>query len=276
MAISGWLKSNLDLTKETITKDLDHLFCVCGDERAGKSLLAMQMAMYCDPTFCLERVCMTAEEFLKAVQTAKQYQAVVYDEAMTGLSSREAMSRCNKTLIRVLAEAGQRNLFLFICIPDFFSLDVYVALHRSRCLIQVYFGDNFTRGSFAFFAKDKKRQLYFLGKKMHNPKAVKPDFYGTFSGQYVLDEKAYRKKKADSLQLHTLDLNESRTVESHKFASLLCWLIKEKKLVYDDVLNGMRVFGTDMTYDAVRQVVHRHSSNLKKEEVVKTSESDVV
>jgi len=264
VGMDGYLKSNLDIAKETIKRDLDHVFCVAGDERVGKSSLAFQCAAYCDETFCANwerRVHFTPENFLEGIKNSQPYEAHVYDEAMTGLSSRESMSRMNKTLQKVLAEVGQRNLFIFICIPDFFSLDSYIALHRSRCLLLVYFGERFSRGRFAFFGKDKKRNLYFLGKKLHNQKAVNPDFRGSFSGEYVVDETKYRGMKSEALRLHSLDWGvQNRNVDLNKFGCLLSWLIKDKSFHYEDIKAGMQKFGIEMSYDALRKVVYRYTS----------------
>jgi len=152
--IDGYLNSNLKLAKTTIHKDWDMIFCVDGPEGSGKSVLTMQMAYACDPSFNNSRVCFTPSEFRKAILTANKYQAVVYDEAYTGLSSRATMSLINRTLISMLAEIRQRNLFVFIVMPTFFDLDKYVALWRSRALIHVYIGKNFQRGFFSFYNMD--------------------------------------------------------------------------------------------------------------------------
>jgi len=197
--IDGYLNSNLKLAKTTIHKDWDMIFCVDGPEGSGKSVLTMQMAYDCDPSFNNSRVCFTPSEFRKAILTANKYQAVVYDEAYTGLSSRATMSLINRTLISMLAEIRQRNLFVFIVMPTFFDLDKYVALWRSRALIHVYIGKNFQRGFFSFYNMDLKKDLYIKGKKFYSYFTPKPNFKGRFTNFYVTDEKEYKKKKKESL-----------------------------------------------------------------------------
>ncbi len=196
--MDGYLKTNLDMAIKVIRKDYDMVIVVDGEEGCGKSTLAMQMAHYCDPSLTLERVVFTPSEFRKAITTAKKYQAVVYDEAYTGLSSRATMSMINRTLISMLAEIRQRNLFVFVVMPCFFDLDKYVSLWRSRILIHVY-TKGFERGRFAFYNKDKKKALYMLGKKYYSYSKPKFDFIGRFSKQYVIDENAYKDKKKHSL-----------------------------------------------------------------------------
>ena len=198
--MDGYMQTNLDIAKTVIKKDWDMVFVYDGYEGTGKSVKAMQDAYYCDPTLNLERVVFNPREFRQAVLKAKPYQAVVYDEAYTGLSSRSTMTAINKALVGMLAEIRQKNLFVFVVMPSFFDLDRYVALWRSRALIHVYTGKNFMRGFFAFFNQDKKKFLYIQGKKYYSYTITRPNFSGRFTNHYVFNEGEYRKKKKTSLQ----------------------------------------------------------------------------
>lgn len=120
--MDGYLQENLDLCKKTIREDWDMLFAVDGAEGSGKSVLAQQAAFYCDPTLTNDRIVFRPDQFRKSILEAKKYEAVVYDEAFGGLSSRQAMSDLNKGLISMLAEIRQRNLFVFIVAPSFLTL----------------------------------------------------------------------------------------------------------------------------------------------------------
>jgi len=197
--MDGYLKENLDTAKKVIQKDWDMLFLYDGNEGAGKSVMAMQDAYYCDPTLNIDRVTFTPEEFKKAILNADKYQAVVYDEAYTGLSSRATMSLINRTLVSMLAEIRQKNLFVFIVMPSFFDLDRYVALWRSRALLHIRTGEAFERGFFSFYNTDKKKALYVLGKKYYSYSQPKPNFTGRFTNHYCINEEEYREKKKNSL-----------------------------------------------------------------------------
>ncbi len=197
--MDGYHKTNLDTAKTVIKKDWDMIFCYDGYEGTGKSVKAMQDAYYCDNTLTIERIVFTPNEFRTAVLKAKPYQAVVYDEAYTGLSSRATMSLINRTLVKMMAEIRQKNLFIFVVMPTFFDLDKYVALWRSRALIHIYTGKNFQRGYFSFYNIDKKKALYVLGKKFYEYNKPAPNFRGRFTNAYVIDEKEYKKKKKNSL-----------------------------------------------------------------------------
>lgn len=198
--MDGYLKGILDKIKVSVTKDMDLIILVDGPERAGKSTLAQQCAAYCDPTFNISRICFTPDEFRKAVMAAEPGQAIVYDEAYTGLNSRGTMSVINRALVSLLAEIGQKNLIIFVAMPTFFDLDKYVAIWRSKVLLHVYTGDNFERGYFAAYNDTTKKYLYIEGKKFYEYKGrVKPNFFGRFPNRYTVDETAYRQKKTDSL-----------------------------------------------------------------------------
>ncbi len=200
-SIDGYMKQVLDQAKKLVKEDWDMIFLYDGYEGSGKSVKAMLDAYYCDPTLNLSRVTFTSEEFRNAVLKAEPYEAVIYDEAYTGLSSRSTMTTINKSLVKMLAEIRQKKLFVFIVMPTFFDLDKYVALWRSRFLVHVYTSPDHKRGFFRFYRRDSKKNLYVLGKKFYNYDLVKSNFYGKFPNYYIVNEKAYRKKKLDALTL---------------------------------------------------------------------------
>lgn len=202
--IDGLLHSNLSMLKDAVQKDWDGLVLVDGVEGSGKSVLAQQCAFFCDPTLTIERVCFTPDDFKEQVIKAKKYQAVIYDEAYGGLASRKTMSDTNHSIVAMLAEIRQKNLFIFVVMPSFFDLDKYAALWRSRALLHVY-SDGFDRGFFKFYSYAKKKDMYVQGKKFYSYKCVKADFSGRFTNFYPLGQEEYRAKKAKSLHRHISD-----------------------------------------------------------------------
>jgi len=202
--MDGYLKANLDHLKKDLHKDYDAFLICDGQERKGKSTCMIQNAWYMDETFDLDRVCFTAKQFIDAVTDAKQYQAIVFDEAQGYLSSRRALSKFNVALVQVMSEMGFKNLFIGICIPSFFELDRYPAVHRSVGLINVY-----ERGRLACYNYHAKKNLYFEGKKMMNY-SVRPDFIGRFGKWFPLDYEAYKEKKRKFALQPLEDIQKSR------------------------------------------------------------------
>ena len=165
--MDGFLKDNLDYVKrEVIRKDFDSFICVTGREGFGKSTLAGQIALYLDPTYNLDRCTFTAEQFEEACRFAEQHQAVVFDETMGYLSSRGAMSKFNRKLIKIMSEMRSKNLFVILCIPNFFELDRYAAIHRTTGLIRVY-----KRGCWELYNYRNKKILYLKGNLPSNRSA---------------------------------------------------------------------------------------------------------
>ena len=192
--LDGYLKSNLDTVKKDVKKDYDAFICVTGREGFGKTTIAGQIAVYLDPTFNLDRCCFNDEQFKEAVVHAKQYEAIVFDETMGYLSSRGAMSKFNRSLIKIFSEMRSKNLFIILCISNFFELDRYPAMHRSTGLIHIK-----KRGQFGSYDYKKKKKLYLEGKKTYSY-GVPPTFIGRFVKYFVLNKEAYSKKKAQAIE----------------------------------------------------------------------------
>src|SRR3990167_1240677 len=90
-------------------KDNDWVWVVDGAEGAGKSVFAQQIAKLVDPTFDTSRMCMTPQEFTTAILKAKKGQAVIFDEAFTGLSSRQSLAEVNRLIVSLMMEMRQKN-----------------------------------------------------------------------------------------------------------------------------------------------------------------------
>lgn len=192
--LDGYLKANLDaLKKNVVKKNYDGFILFVGREGFGKSTLSFQCAKYVDSNFNLDQVVFTAEQFLDAVKYAKRYSAIVFDETMGYLSSRGAMSKFNKVLIKIMSEMRSKNLFVFLNIPNFFMMDWYVAQHRTTGMIYIR-----KRGRFASYDYPTKKKLYMAGKKYHSY-ATPPNFTGNFTASFILDQEKYEKKKQEAI-----------------------------------------------------------------------------
>lgn len=215
--IDGYMKANLDTVIKDVKKDYDAFIVVAGREGFGKSTIAFQMATYLDPTFNLDRCVFTSEQFLEAVENAEKYQAIVFDETMGYLSARGAMSKFNRSLIKVMSEMRSKNLFIILCISNFFELDRYPAIHRSTGLIYIY-----KRSFFGSYDYNKKRQLYFKGKKFYSY-AVSPTFTGRFYSYFVLDKEKYEtKKQAAIVEWQQITKRESKWKEQRDLLIKTC------------------------------------------------------
>jgi len=232
------LHSNLKFMKDLILgdkvnkkkpQDWDMVICLDGREGAGKSVLAQQIAYFLNPNFSLDNICFNSFEFKKKILTANKFDVIIYDEAFSGLNARQSMGAINRSVVSMLTEIRQKNLFVLILVPSFFDLDKYVALWRSFALIHVYTGNNLKRGFFCFYNYKKKKMLYLIGKKLYQYNKVTPVFRGEYPNVYTVDEEAYREKK-----MKKLGIEEKRLEIASKYKlqrdTLLLWAYKNRKL----------------------------------------------
>lgn len=194
------VKKMLDKSKyKVLHKDWDRVFIIDGVEGSGKSLLGLQLGKYLDPTLNLDRVTFSGEEFGKAINKAEKGQCIIFDEGFNGLASSSATSKMNKFIIRKLMECRQKNLFVIIILPTIFLLQKYAGIFRSKALFHVFVSRRGDRGNYRVYNEKNKKILFLTGIKLYS--YAKPHLNRTynFRGKYPLDEKAYRKKKLNSL-----------------------------------------------------------------------------
>ncbi len=209
--LDGYLKSNLDFVKHAvIKKNYDGFIVISGREGFGKSTLAGQIAVYLDPTYDLSRCCFTADQFIESAEEAKKFQAIVFDETMGYLSSRGAMSSFNRDLIKIFSEMRSKNLFIILCIPNFFELDRYPAMHRSTGLLYIY-----KRGVFGSYDYNTKKKLYLIGKKYYSY-SVPPNFRGKFSKYFPLNDIEYETKKQNAINSFRKTKKEGKSLENEE------------------------------------------------------------
>jgi len=255
------IKQLLASKKKVEHGNQDRVFIVDGREGSGKSTLAVQMANIVDPDFQLEQIVFTSEQFDTLTRKIDRYKAVVFDEAFNGLSSKGAMSKENKKLIRLLMECRQRNLFIFIVLPSIFMLEKYVAIFRSQALFHTRIQRNkINQRFFQVYNYEDKTQLYILGKQMMNynkPRIRnKHRFYGKFPEQ--LDYDSYLTKKLKSFR----DMNiEEEAVESKYKVQrnlLVYYLNKTLKVKQKDIASLFNNDGFEMGREGITKIVQQY------------------
>ncbi|KKL64870.1 hypothetical protein LCGC14_2160650 [marine sediment metagenome] len=191
----------LEGVKNYISKrDKDYVLLIDGYEGSGKSTFAIQMGKYVDPTLDLSRICMTPEEFKEAIKNAKKGQCVIYDEAVTGLTAGDSISKIGRVLKSMMMQMRQKNLFVIVIMPVIFEFNKYAVLSRARFFFHIYEAKG-RMGYFVGLNKKGTRITYLKGKKTHSY-SVRSRFNGRFYGKFGLgqsQEPLYRKKKEDAL-----------------------------------------------------------------------------
>lgn len=270
--MDDWLSKALDITKKELLKDDDAVLIIDGPERSGKSVLAMQVAKKVDPTFCIDRMCISSEQFINALNKAEKGQAVVFDESFRGLASSDSYAETNKLLVSKMMEMGQKNLFVLIVMPTFFLLRTYVAVFRSRGLLHVYRQDN-ERGRWSYFSSDRKKALYIYGKKTLSytgNKFPKLNRRGRFLDQYTIPEKEYRQKKEDEFNRSEVEAqtkNQKFTLHLHERNILIRFLKEKEGMNWSEVEDLLNILGIKVkSLNALQKTIENTEKVFLKKE----------
>ncbi len=279
------LHKRLDRIKEDLKgNDKDCFLALDGNEGSGKSTLALQIGKYVDPTLNISRIVFNAEGFRAAILKAKKGQCVIFDEAFTGLSSRASLSGVNRTLVSLMMQIRQKNLFVIMVLPTFFLLDKYVALFRSRALIHVYETSG-RRGYFKVYNQRKKKLLYLLGKATYSYSgakwAVKTNFKGRFYGVFALGDKdmdkKYRKKKLEALEATEKNPMSAGQVKYREQRDIVLYLLrKTTKMTYEQLSNLLGEYDLDMSYVQVRNICAKFGDKEKLDKGFIEKKAEVV
>lgn len=278
------LKHNLDekVIKTLQKKDKDFFLAIDGREGSGKSTLALQIGKFVDPTLNLSRVVFNAEDFRRVIYDAKKGQCVIFDEAFTGLSSRASLSGINKTLIGLMMQMRQKNLFVIIVLPTFFLLDKYVAIFRANVLIHVYeTGGN--RGYFRLYNYRLKKYLYLIGKPLYSyaPSKIRTRFKGRFYGVFALggekEEVKYRKKKVKALEDTEKNPMSAGQVKYREQRDIILYLLrKETKMTYHMLSNTLGDYDLEMSYAQISNICARFGDKQDKKRNISQSSDEIL
>ncbi len=221
----------LEGVKNYISKrDKDYVMLIDGYEGSGKTTFAIQLGKYVDPSLNLSRICMTPDEFKDAIKTAKKGQCVIYDEAVTGLTAGDSITKVGRILKSMMMQMRQKNLYVIVIMPVIFEFNKYAVLSRTRFFFHIYE----PKGRIGYFVglnKKGTRITYLKGKKTHSY-SVRSRFVGRFYGKFGLgnsQEPLYRKKKEDALFV----VGEEEESTKYRVKSLLIQYIK--KLTGDSI-----------------------------------------
>jgi hypothetical protein len=198
--VDGKLQRLLDAARKDIYNgDDDKLFIITGEEGSGKSVFAMQLAFYLDPTFDLSRICYSKMELYKNFAKGRQGNAFLHDEAFRDFGGRDSLTKEGKELLEILMEMRQFNYVIILCIPDARKLAGYIKDMRVNGLFYIYktAKDTYKR-RFRCWGKNLAPEIieraYRWKKAAYLRSKIKAK--GVFLNWYTVDEKKYREMKA--------------------------------------------------------------------------------
>ncbi len=264
-----------------LEKDEDCVIAIDGAEGCGKSTFAFQIGKYVDPTLNLTRVVFNAEEFREAILKAKKGQCVIFDEAFTGFSSRSSLSGVNRTLVSLMMQMRQKNLFVIIVLPTFFLLDKYPALWRTKFLIHCYKNKGI-KGYYRIYNRQKKKLLFLAGRQTYSYNVkigkvpVLTKFKGRFYGIFALGNKKiedkYRKKKEKALmESEKNPMSAGQVKYKDQRDTILHLFRKETKKSYQEIEEILLDKDVDISFQQIQKICVKFGDSetldLKKEKL---------
>lgn len=146
----------LDSSKEKmLDKDKDFVLLVTGEEGNGKSSLALLMADYWDEDFDPgEQICMDHEQVIRTADELDAGQAIVFDEGIEALLSRNHGSKSNRIMLEWFREVRAKNLFIVICMPEWKEIEKPIRDDRAHGLVRIV-----KQGFCHFFNEGKMNQI---------------------------------------------------------------------------------------------------------------------
>lgn len=202
-------------------EDSDVVAIYSGNAGSGKSVKAMHHAYVVDPTISMKRICFKQDEFISAVVHANKGEVIIGDEAVSLFFSRASMAKENRIVVEMMAQIRQKNLAIFLCVPEPLMLDWTIlkkAHYHSMIWESRHDGTTF-KGNQAIYIDlpDYKAKVLlheYLRKKRNDVMAnIKPPQWQirtkgtpiTLKPWYPVNEEAYRNKKESVLEKYKID-----------------------------------------------------------------------
>lgn len=218
-SIDGYLAKALDVIKVRVKKrGWDSINPIVGLPSTGKSTLSWTLAKYCDENFTEKNIAFTDEEFIQITNSCPPYSAVILDESFASMNTKLSMTAEFLRIINHLQLIRQKNLFIFLCLPNFFDLQKSIAIFRTSILFLTY-DVNGQRGRFMVWDRMNKKKLYILGSKYIDYNCVPANFRGRFNlNEGIIDENAYNLRKRQHLLAQGKQLSGKRVFHAEKVA----------------------------------------------------------
>lgn len=98
---------------------------IFGPTGSGKSWSALSIAEKIDPSFNVDKVVLSSEEFLAGLAEDKwgQGDCLIFDEAGVGMSAKEHMTKKNRLIDQVLQTFRRQNIAVLFTVPSKANMD---------------------------------------------------------------------------------------------------------------------------------------------------------
>lgn len=199
-AIDWALKNVLDVAKIRAKKSFMYIAVIAGGPGSGKSTLLRTCCAYCDENFKQAHICYEVHgkgQFLDVSTNCPEGTAIGMDESFKAFNAKGAMTKDFMDLLNHLQLLRQKRIFVFLAIPNWFSMTPAISLNLSSHLFMTKETRLGTRGAFFAWGREDKRRLWVKGKRFMDYRAHKSNFRGRFysNKDMIIDEVEYDKRK---------------------------------------------------------------------------------
>ena len=154
---SYYLKENLkSIVRNCKWDHQDWIFLVTGMEGSGKSNLAISVASEMDPTFSIkEGMIYELGDYVNFLEKYRSvpFKALVFDEAISVLFSRQHATRESKAFIEFMNENRQLKHFMIFVVPSPFNIDIDIRERRFKTMLYVFHNRKTRVRKYAFYSQ---------------------------------------------------------------------------------------------------------------------------
>lgn len=221
-----------EIKRRLVNDDTEVWGLFYGKTGSGKSLKAQHWGYTIDPNISLNQVCYDVNEFIKAVVNAPKGSVVIADEGISIFFSRSSMTKDGRAAAEISAQIRQKNLCIFICVPNPVTMD-YTVLEKVNFIAEISESRqkdkdgkmNTIKGNTSVYLKRQIPKLInhlkaqkggstkFIGKP--KPFARQKGDFVTKTPFYPVDEKEYRQKKESVLDKYINGVEEESKPKNH-------------------------------------------------------------
>lgn len=230
--ISASIREQFDKVKPNyLDKDYDFFTGIIGYEGDGKSTTGILLCSYVDPTFNIDRIVFTPEQFEIAFNKAQSGQAILVDEAIEIFGAKSQSRREQYENLKRIVQGRYKNLFIVFCVPDLYLLEWYMSQKRLRAVIKIPRGK---RGTLHLFNYAKQSKDFKF--RRHNHTIVYPKKY-IWGWNRALDGELWEKYLKKKAGYKVEDSKKQKKIRKLRDS----W--ENQKSKYFDAYQAMKVLG---------------------------------
>ena len=256
----GWIRLQLEFQnlRKALRQDRDAVGVVFGDNRMGKSTLALQIARIVNNgenkgNLPRESIAMGNEGFWKGLQELDKYSAIHLDELSGVFYSKDSMTSEQKKRKKRMKTAAKKNQFVIGCDTQYFQIDKEFRTDKVDFAIHVS-----SRGNFEFYGP---KLIERFEKDKDTGRAITPS--PLFSGSFPeLDDELWnRYQEVEDEKLEMKDLQDDE--EEGKDLEDVAEEVKASSEDFTKTYNSRKFVDSDLI-EARKDVSSREADKLKK------------